>query len=424
MSIDKSTRQHYAMQGKVKNYLGKQKMVKAPKYWLSKPDHVKAKLAYITDEEEKILIDKNLYGSLRGRPNIGPAGLPSLQGGDSGGLGGGGGKGGGGNRGWNPGVAAEERAKSKAASDRARANAREMAIQTAAKSTKSTKTGPSDKGDTKNPFEETGQTKKEQAKIASDVQELRDNWAFEDKKVKAPKTLTPRTRIIKQGFAHKELPLTKTLPHYYGGIGSKTTTGFGPKGDQTYSEAVEDSMKRGFFDSGIGKALKWGATLLAPQLLGPKLGQLYSGYNQAKTISKYAKNFGLTEKDIMSSLTKNLKSNISTSNLTGKKSTATDTRDDRFGQGDRGEGKQVITAPKADVVSQNIQKFSPRQMDLVRQRYDQLQQVMQTGMYNGQRLNDTQLTGLQNASKQMQAFLVDPQKTMMMARGGLAGLHG
>ena len=43
------------------NYLGKQEMVTAPKFWLSEPDHVKAKLAYITDEEEKILIDKNLY---------------------------------------------------------------------------------------------------------------------------------------------------------------------------------------------------------------------------------------------------------------------------------------------------------------------------------------------------------------------------
>jgi len=93
MAIDKSTRQHYEMQGKVKNYLGKQKMVKAPKYWLSKPGHIKAKLAYITDEEEQILIDKNLYGSLRGRPNVGPAGLPSLQGGDFGGSGGGAGGG-------------------------------------------------------------------------------------------------------------------------------------------------------------------------------------------------------------------------------------------------------------------------------------------------------------------------------------------
>ena len=73
-------------QAGVKNFLGKQEMVTAPKFWLSEPDHVKAKLAYITDEEEKILIDKNLYGSLKGKPNKGPAGLPSLQGGDAGGL--------------------------------------------------------------------------------------------------------------------------------------------------------------------------------------------------------------------------------------------------------------------------------------------------------------------------------------------------
>ena len=71
-------------QAGVKNFLGKQEMVTAPKFWLSEPDHVKAKLAYITDEEEKILIDKNLYGSLKGKPNKGPAGLPSLQGGDFG----------------------------------------------------------------------------------------------------------------------------------------------------------------------------------------------------------------------------------------------------------------------------------------------------------------------------------------------------
>ena len=84
-------------QAGVTNYLGKQEMVTAPKFWLSEPGHVKAKLSYITDEEAKILIDKNLYGSLKGKPNIGPAGLPSLQGGDSGGIGsgfGGGDKGG------------------------------------------------------------------------------------------------------------------------------------------------------------------------------------------------------------------------------------------------------------------------------------------------------------------------------------------
>ena len=90
MSIDKSLRQHYAMQGKVKNYLGKQKMVKAPKKWQSSPDHEPAELAYITEKEKDILLDLNLYGSLKdGKPNRGPSGIMSLQG-DMGSVGGGG----------------------------------------------------------------------------------------------------------------------------------------------------------------------------------------------------------------------------------------------------------------------------------------------------------------------------------------------
>ena len=36
------------MQAGVKNYLGKQKMVKAPLHWQSSPDHPKTELAYIT----------------------------------------------------------------------------------------------------------------------------------------------------------------------------------------------------------------------------------------------------------------------------------------------------------------------------------------------------------------------------------------
>ena len=86
-------------QAGVKNFLGKQEMVKAPKFWLSEPGHVKAKLAYITNEEEQILIDKNLYGSLKGKANRGPAGLPSLQGGDFGAGGGNSGNNGSGNGG-------------------------------------------------------------------------------------------------------------------------------------------------------------------------------------------------------------------------------------------------------------------------------------------------------------------------------------
>jgi hypothetical protein len=79
-----------ANQGGGPNYLGKQKTVTVPKKWLSDPDHVVAELAYITPREKKILIDLDLYGSLNGKPNRGPAGIQSLQG-DMGGFGGTGG---------------------------------------------------------------------------------------------------------------------------------------------------------------------------------------------------------------------------------------------------------------------------------------------------------------------------------------------
>ena len=92
--IDKSIRQHYEIQGGGPNYLGKQKMVKAPKKWKSSPTHPEAHLAYITDKEQDLLIKKNLYGSLKGKPNKGPSGIVSLQG-DLGGWSSGGGKGGG-----------------------------------------------------------------------------------------------------------------------------------------------------------------------------------------------------------------------------------------------------------------------------------------------------------------------------------------
>jgi len=92
-----------ANQGGGPNYLGKQDTVTVPKKWLSDPDHVVAELAYITPREQKILLDANLYGSLKGKPNRGPGGIMSLQGdlggfssstggksGDSSGKGGGG----------------------------------------------------------------------------------------------------------------------------------------------------------------------------------------------------------------------------------------------------------------------------------------------------------------------------------------------
>jgi len=88
INIEKPSKTKPVKQGGVLNYLGKQKTVNAPVKWRSSKDHPIAHLSYITKDEEKILIDLNLYGSLKGKPNRGPFGLPSLQG-SGGGAGGG-----------------------------------------------------------------------------------------------------------------------------------------------------------------------------------------------------------------------------------------------------------------------------------------------------------------------------------------------
>ena len=92
MAVDKKI--DYEIQGGVKNYRPSE-MVTVPKIAKSSPNTPTAKLAYITPEEEKILVDLNLYGSLKGKPNRGPGGIPSLEG-DFGGPGGFGGFRGGG----------------------------------------------------------------------------------------------------------------------------------------------------------------------------------------------------------------------------------------------------------------------------------------------------------------------------------------
>jgi len=69
-----------SMQGGVKNYLGEQPMVNAPKYWQSAPDHEMTELAYITPQERDALVDMDMYGTMSGGPNEGPSGLMSLNG--------------------------------------------------------------------------------------------------------------------------------------------------------------------------------------------------------------------------------------------------------------------------------------------------------------------------------------------------------
>ena len=77
--IDKSIRPDYVMQGKVRNYLGKQKMVKAPVKWKSGLNKPETELAYITKAEKDLILKADIHGSLKKGPNIGPSGIMSLD---------------------------------------------------------------------------------------------------------------------------------------------------------------------------------------------------------------------------------------------------------------------------------------------------------------------------------------------------------
>ena len=56
------------------------KLITVPIKAKSSKAHPEVHLAYITDKEQDLLIKKDLYGSLKGKPNRGPGGLPSLEG--------------------------------------------------------------------------------------------------------------------------------------------------------------------------------------------------------------------------------------------------------------------------------------------------------------------------------------------------------
>ena len=68
---------------KIKNYLKKSKSVTAPMNWKSSASSPKTQLAYVTKPEIDMLVKANIYGSMNGKPNVGPKGIISLDGGGS-----------------------------------------------------------------------------------------------------------------------------------------------------------------------------------------------------------------------------------------------------------------------------------------------------------------------------------------------------
>ena len=69
------------MAKEIKNYLKSVKDITAPLNWKSAPDSPPTQLAYITQPEIDMLVKANIHGSMNGKPNKGPKGIMSLDGG-------------------------------------------------------------------------------------------------------------------------------------------------------------------------------------------------------------------------------------------------------------------------------------------------------------------------------------------------------
>ena len=373
MATDKSLRQHYAMQGKIKNYLGKQKMVKAPKKWKSGPDHPDTELAYITKAEKDLILKADLHNSLSKGPNSGPSGIISLNSAGSGYGGPGPGKGSDG-----PGPQGDFRSTTQhtysapTSTTPSRSRHESVAEEEAKAKTQQLTNrnvtsfkGPMDLK-VKTPPEEDAREKYISEQYKGIVHDLGDGTVMESVYNK-PEEFTDEELekgITKYGKTIDyigDTPVTdKSAKEFNLGLKEKNIkTGEIQRG-RNIINPITQQLQSKFAPIDTPKKGLWGTLgnvalgILAPALLPAKLAKAYAMYNQAKNISKFASTF--IGKDYVGDLTTNLRSNISTSNLTGK-TTPKDVKDYRFEQ--RGDGRQVITEPPKDVITESVQKFTP-----------------------------------------------------------------
>ena len=148
-------------------------------------------------------------------------------------------------------------------------------------------------------------------------------------------------------------------------------------------QAVNPIQKAGFFDSGIGSVLKTAgkiaAPILAPALLPAVVAKPYTAYNQLRTFANIPSKFGLTDRTLptLTELAKNIPQG------TGNRvpNTATGYESD-------GDNRPI---PK-DVITANVQKFSPSQINNLQSNIALLESVLDSGQYRGNKLNSSQLS--------------------------------
>ena len=452
MSIDKSLKQHYEMQGGVKNYLGKQKMVKAPKKWKSAPGHPKTELAYITEAEKDALIKMNLHGSMNGKAHKGPSGVISLNGwGDaSHGLGGSG----------NTGTGGDSNGRSQALANQAKeAKAKSTPsfdYESEAWGTKDTiadltsKNPHVDTGKEEDPYEivmgvkvplsmrgRKGIDPREDPDLWSGLtpehekvmNKPESKWTIEDKleieKWEKAQDWGKIQELIDKGYSSEEIQdalekglLSKTdpqslktnLPNLRNWV---PETGL----EKSLINSLMPTMTKEGIKGGIKDQLGKAAFNLGAKKLG--LGSLLSVVNPALMLASFIP--GLKGKAPTSAydLAKTLTSNIQTKDLKTQWNEKSDWSKVKPSKNpdERGDGLTQKVASDKDVISEGIKKYTltnDQRKEAIKRR-GIVQNILNQGSYQGNELTNQQRNQLTNYISQIDQYLVPVE---MAAYGG------
>ena len=433
MSIDKSLRQHYAMQGKVKNYLGKQKMVKAPKKWKSAPNHPETELAYITKAEKDALVKMNLHGSMNGKAHKGPSGIISLNGwGDAGrgtsdaSHGGGNVSGGGDNRDYGGGRAAEERSARAAASQEA---ARVAAVQANEELTRQREmkeliaqqqeekydvpVDPTKFGETITKLDKVYSKPESEwtieDKLAIEEEEKKQNWDKVKELSDRGHSSDDIQKAMDKGLLMKQSALNRQSLIDRGLTAIQPTT----KLESKLLPTMTKEGLTGYAKDTLGKM----AFNLGAKKLG--LGSLLSFMNPALMLASFFTK-GQTPKSTYE-LAKNLKSNIKKTDSSTQWSKKSDGSNVKLPKDDK-DGNNIIqqVAGDEDVISEGIKKFTlteDQRKEAIKRR-GIVQNILNQGSYQGNELTNQQRDQLTNYISQIDDYLVNVDTRTMSAYGG------
>jgi len=280
VNIDKKIK--YDVQGGVKNYLGKQKQVKAPLKWQSGPDKPSTELAYITEAEKNLILKANIHGGLENGPNTGPSGIMSLDSqGDMGGS--------------------EDKGTNEDGSN-----------------------NPGNDGPV-----DTGDLGTEKANVQANLDAV------------ASLGMTNRDRHISNMYTNIKAP-TKTVTQ----VNPHTDRIMTMQVPTTYQEKFESYGNPGFGKDNLGfnfaptktnlnlKSALFNAALFAINpALHAKYGKVKSVYNAAKFASEIAQTFGITDTNVAKDFVENI-----TGSLTSKGKTTSKTNDNKTTRDGDGDG--------------------------------------------------------------------------------------